>query len=253
VSTAIIGVPSFVLALEPNRELVRGRFLTNVLARSMPASVAIAVGLFVTLLVERGLGGTFEEVSTCCMLLTAAVGIMLIYRIAQPLNPLRTALLDFIHRRIDAFGLRDFLVSQQLNYPQPLYYSLMNLLGSHDVERLMTMMAVPIKVKDLPREQQLAMERQPLDYALATAREKLCAAVQFALPGVPSVYYGDEQGMIGGGDPFNRRPFREGDAALHDYYAELSRRRNENPALSTGAAAFEAASMTCPSPSRAMA
>ncbi len=95
VSTAIIGVPSFALALEPNRELVRGRFLTNVLARSMPASVAIAVGLFVTLLVERGLGGTFEEVSTCCMLLTAAVGIMLIYRIAQPLNPLRTALLVF--------------------------------------------------------------------------------------------------------------------------------------------------------------
>lgn len=95
VSTAIIGVPSFALALEPNRELVRGRFLTNVLARSMPASAAIAAGLFVTLLVERGLGGTFEEVSTCCMLLTAAVGIMLIYRIAQPLNALRTTLLVF--------------------------------------------------------------------------------------------------------------------------------------------------------------
>jgi cation-transporting ATPase E len=95
VSTAIIGIPSFALALEPNRELVRGRFLTNVLARSMPASIAIAVGMFVMLLVERGLGGTFAEVSTCCMLLTAAVGIMLIYRIAQPLNPLRTTLLVF--------------------------------------------------------------------------------------------------------------------------------------------------------------
>ncbi|MDO5108186.1 MAG: haloacid dehalogenase, partial [Coriobacteriaceae bacterium] len=95
VSTAIIGIPSFALALEPNRELVRGRFLTNVLARSMPASIAIAVGMFVMLLVERGMGGTFEEVSTCCMLLTAAVGIMLIYRIAQPLNPLRTALIVF--------------------------------------------------------------------------------------------------------------------------------------------------------------
>ena len=46
VSTAIIGVPSFALALEPNRELVRGRFLTNVLARSFPASAAIAGGLF---------------------------------------------------------------------------------------------------------------------------------------------------------------------------------------------------------------
>ena len=95
VSTAIIGVPSFALALEPNKELVQGRFLTNVLSRSMPASISIAVGLFVLLLVERGFGQGFEAVSTCCMLLTAAVGVMLIYRIAQPLTPLRTALLVF--------------------------------------------------------------------------------------------------------------------------------------------------------------
>lgn len=95
VSTAIIGIPSFALALEPNHERVKGRFLTNVLSRSMPASAAIAVGLFMMLLVERGLGGGFEEVSTCCMLLTAAVGIMLIYRIAQPLNIMRGSLLVF--------------------------------------------------------------------------------------------------------------------------------------------------------------
>jgi cation-transporting ATPase E len=95
VSTAIIGVPSFVLALEPNHELVRGRFLSNVLSRSLPASAAITYGLFVMLLVERGLGGGFEEVSTCCMLLTAVVGIILIWRIAQPLNALRSALLAF--------------------------------------------------------------------------------------------------------------------------------------------------------------
>lgn len=95
VSTAIIGIPSFVLALEPNRELVRGRFLTNVLARSMPASISIALGLFAILVTERGFGEGFEAVSTCCMLLTAAVGVMLIYRIAQPLTPLRTTLLAF--------------------------------------------------------------------------------------------------------------------------------------------------------------
>lgn len=95
VSTAIIGIPSFALALEANHELVRGRFLTNVLERSMPASGAIAAGLFAMLIALRGMGGGFEEVSTCCMLLTAAVGIMLIYRIAQPLNLLRSALLGF--------------------------------------------------------------------------------------------------------------------------------------------------------------
>lgn len=95
VSTAIIGIPSFALALEPNHELVRGRFLGNVLSRSMPASAAIAIGLFAMLLVERGLGCGFEEVSTCCMLLTAAVGITLIFRIAQPITALRGAILAF--------------------------------------------------------------------------------------------------------------------------------------------------------------
>lgn len=95
ISSAIIGIPSFALALEPNHELVRGRFLTNVLARSFPASAAISVGLFVMLMVQRSLGCSFEEVSTCCMLLTASVGIMLIYRIAQPITPVRGSLLFF--------------------------------------------------------------------------------------------------------------------------------------------------------------
>ena len=93
ISAAVIGLPSFALALEPNHELVRGKFLTNVLVRSLPASIAIAVGLFAMLLAERGLGGSFDEVSTCCLLLTSVVGTLLIYRIAQPLNLFRTALI----------------------------------------------------------------------------------------------------------------------------------------------------------------
>ena len=46
--------------------------------------------------------------------------------------------------------------------------------------------------------------------------------------------------MWGTGDPFNRAPFLEGDSALHDYYAGLSARRNENPCLQTGEAVFSA-------------
>ncbi len=95
-STAVIGIPSFVLALEPNHELVRGNFLANVLARSLPASVAIVCALFAELLCGRALGHSFGEISSVCTVLVACVGIALIWRISQPLTPLRVALLVVI-------------------------------------------------------------------------------------------------------------------------------------------------------------
>ena len=156
--------------------------------------------------------------------------------------PFRSAMLDFIHGRSSAFGLRDFLIGQQMNYPRPLYYSLMNLLGSHDVDRIRTAMAAPTTLRALSRVEQLNYPFREEDLALALDRERLCAALQFAIPGVPSIYYGDEQGMWGTGDPFNRAPFCEGDAALRDDYAELAARRNENPCLQTGEAVFSACS-----------
>ena len=93
ISTAVIGIPSFVLALEPNHERIRGNFLANVLARSLPASAAIVCALFVELVLGRLLDHSFQEISTVCMLLTITVGLALIYRISKPLTPVRAALL----------------------------------------------------------------------------------------------------------------------------------------------------------------
>ena len=93
ISAAIIGIPSFVLALEPNHERVRGSFLGNVLARSVPGSIAVivAVGLASGLLERFGLNR--EQISTVCVVLTSLVGFALIVRISLPLNALRSALL----------------------------------------------------------------------------------------------------------------------------------------------------------------
>ena len=93
ISAAIIGIPSFVLALEPNHDRVSGGFLGHVLARSIPASAGITVALVVALAAERIMPMDFAQTSTVCMLLVAIVGIRLIWRISQPLTPLRTALL----------------------------------------------------------------------------------------------------------------------------------------------------------------
>ncbi len=156
--------------------------------------------------------------------------------------PLRTAVLDFAHRRQNAYALRDFLIGQQLNYPKPFYYSLMNLLGSHDVERLRSALATDVSIKSFSREEQLRLPFSPEALEHAVELEKLCSVIQFALPGVPSIYYGDEQGMCGVGDPFNRAPFREERQDLHDWYAALAAQRNAAPALSTGHVKFAAVS-----------
>ena len=154
--------------------------------------------------------------------------------------PLRAALLDFMHGTTDAYELRDFLIAQQMNYPAPLYYSLMNLLGSHDVARIKNALAVDVDLRELSREQQLELDFTPDMMQRAECFERLCAVLQFSLPGVPCIYYGDEQGMTGVGDPFNRLPFREGNKELHDFYAALAAKRNAAPALSTGHVVFQA-------------
>ena len=93
ISTAIIGIPSFVLALEPNRERVRGNFLGNVLARSVPASLAIVLAVGVASGFLEHFGLTRDQISTVCVVLTCLVGFNLVVRISLPLNSLRAALL----------------------------------------------------------------------------------------------------------------------------------------------------------------
>ena len=93
ISTVVIGVPSFVLALEPNHELVSGNFLTNVLSKSLPASESITLFLLVELVLGRLLGHDFAEISTVCMFIVITVGLALIYHISVPLTALRRALL----------------------------------------------------------------------------------------------------------------------------------------------------------------
>ncbi|MEE1159547.1 MAG: HAD-IC family P-type ATPase [Atopobiaceae bacterium] len=93
ISSSIIGWPSFVLALEPNHDRVSGSFLTNVLRRSLPASIAIVFALLGVQVFERIAGLDYSQASTLSMYLTGIVGIALIVKISQPLNPLRIALL----------------------------------------------------------------------------------------------------------------------------------------------------------------
>ena len=156
--------------------------------------------------------------------------------------PFRAAVISFARGESDAFALRDFLLSQQHNYPGPMYMALMNLLSSHDVERLHSALGADCALKSLDRASQAAFGLTPEQSEKADRLQKLCAAIQYCVPGVPCLYYGDEEGLDGAGDPFNRAPFEPSLGGLHNFYTELGRTRNGSEALKCGSAAFYAPS-----------
>lgn len=91
VSTLTIGIPSFVLALEPNRERVQGSFLRTVISRAVPGATAVAVLAALCMLLVN-LGYAPEVCSTMATLATGAVGLTVLLLVCMPFNRLRAAL-----------------------------------------------------------------------------------------------------------------------------------------------------------------
>ena len=89
ISMFTIGIPAFFLALQPNKEVIKGHFLTNVFLKALPAGLTdvLAVGALVVF------GGTFgvspSDISTAATMLLAIVGFMILFKICQPLDTLR--------------------------------------------------------------------------------------------------------------------------------------------------------------------
>lgn len=86
ISMFTIGIPSFVLALEPNKELIRGHFLTNVLVRALPAGLTDFIVVSGLVIFCRKFQVDLDCLSTSCTILVAIVGFMILHRIARPMN-----------------------------------------------------------------------------------------------------------------------------------------------------------------------
>ena len=91
-----IGAPGFVLGLEPNKTRVKGSFLTNVLKRALPSSLAVIMAAALDIFVARVFGFNQLTLSTMCLLTSCAASVSLIWRISQPLTPLRVVLFVFV-------------------------------------------------------------------------------------------------------------------------------------------------------------
>ena len=151
--------------------------------------------------------------------------------------PFRTAILNFLRGADDGAGFEKTVTDILENYPAEVIQCNMNLLGTHDTPRILTAL---VDEFDGPREK-LAKRRLP-PHLLEKARQKLmlASALQYTLPGSPSLYYGDEAGMEGGKDPFNRRtyPWGREDAELLAHHQKLGQLRKAYPALRLGETEF---------------
>ena len=120
------------------------------------------------------------------------------------------------------------------NYPKPAINLLMNHIGTHDTARILTILG-----KDyIPptREEQSHTFLSAEEYEKAIKQLKLAAVLQYTLPGVPSLYYGDEAGTQGYGDPFCRAgyPWGKENSELLEFYKSLGKFRSNNKAFVDG-------------------
>ena len=147
--------------------------------------------------------------------------------------PLKDAIVAFV-KDGDAPRLATIMDNLHQNYPAHVFHSLMNIIGTHDTVRILTVLG-----GDNFPNTKLEWEHFKLtdeQVALAKRRLKLAAALQFTLPGVPCVYYCDEAGMEGGADPFCRKcyPWYNEDKMLVSWYSILGGLRKRQPALKNG-------------------
>ena len=123
------------------------------------------------------------------------------------------------------------------NYPPQVLACNMNLLGTHDTPRILTAL-----VDDFDGTREENARRRLSRSQLITAHERLLMAsfLQYTLPGIPSLYYGDEAGMEGQKDPFNRRTYPWGmeDRELLGHFRMLGQLRKDSEALRLGEIRF---------------
>ena len=149
--------------------------------------------------------------------------------------PLRDLVLGFFTGRINAPEFARCLDSMRENQPAQFFYSQMNLLGSHDKARALSVLA-DVGNMEPDRKYRYPIELKDDEYA--RGRRRLIAAWNLicALPGMPCIYYGDEAGLYGMSDPYCRGtyPWGHEDHNLIEAFRAASLRRGSVPALRTG-------------------
>ena len=154
--------------------------------------------------------------------------------------PLRSAVLDYV-RGGNAAAFRDAMEEQRKNYPPAAFYGGLNILGTHDTPRILTLLGADAVPET--KEARAAYHLSPEARRRAVRRLTLAVMLLYTFPGSPTIYYGDEAGMEGFEDPLNRRGFPWGheDPRLTELYRTLGALRKERPSLQCGDLTYLAA------------
>ncbi len=147
--------------------------------------------------------------------------------------PFRTAILNFMRQADDGKALADTVMTIQENYPPQVFLANMNLLSTHDSMRILTAL---VDNFDGTRAEKAARHLSMQQYQAARQMLLMASFLQYMLPGMPSLYYGDEAGQEGYKDPFNRRPYPWGqeDPILLEHFKQLGQLRKEQEVLRLG-------------------
>ena len=145
--------------------------------------------------------------------------------------PVKYAIIDFIKDK-NAEKFYNSVTDIYSSYPQCCSDVLMNLVGSHDTERILTILGGDSPEGKTNRE--LSTKKMtPEQYMDGVRKLKVASVLQFTLPGIPMIYYGDEAGLEGYHDPFCRKPYPWGreDKELISHYRRLSHIKREEKSL----------------------
>lgn len=153
--------------------------------------------------------------------------------------PFRNAVCNFILKK-DGQALADTLTEIYSEYPRCVCDCLMNILSTHDTERILTVLSGDSGACDKMTNAELSEHiMDDKTYAKGCRALKLASVIQYAVYGVPSLFYGDEAGLYGGRDPFCRKayPWGREDKQLLSHYRRLGEIRKSSEfasAFSTG-------------------
>ncbi len=147
--------------------------------------------------------------------------------------PFANAIVDYVGGK-DASFLLNTVLDIIENYPPQAIKLLMNHIGTHDTPRILTRLAGEKEVGGREEQSRKVLSLEQYNHGVTLLR--LAAVLQYTLPGVPSLYYGDEAGLYGYGDPFCRGsyPWGKEDNSLVEFYKELGAVRRNSKAFASG-------------------
>ncbi len=154
--------------------------------------------------------------------------------------PFRNAIIDYVRGDDNGTQLMETVMTIAENYPKDVLHTLMNMLSTHDTVRILSALSPENPPEERNARAGYTMPKSVREIALS--RLRAAVFLQFVLPGMPCIYYGDEIGMEGLGDPFCRGYFKwdtvEGND-LREFFVRIANVRNSSDTLKYGDVSME--------------